>query len=126
MPFPEILQSLMDANNISRYRLSKIIGCSQSTIKYWIDGATVPQNRTMQAIADAFGVSVAFLQGKDEEEKAEETHNNKETSAAEEAIKAALWHDDTDLTKEDIDELWDEIRAYKEFKTAQRRKKKND
>ena len=87
MPFPEILQSLMDANNISRYRLSKIIGCSQSTIKYWIDGATVPQNRTMQAIADAFGVSVAFLQGKDEKEKAEETHNNKETSPVTRTIK---------------------------------------
>ena len=61
--FAEILRNLMSARKITNYKLAKLVHCSQSTIGYWMSGETVPQNRTMQAVADALGVSVELLRG---------------------------------------------------------------
>lgn len=53
------------------------------------------------------------------------TNRNRELSlaaATDSNIKAALWGGDKDLSQEDIDALWDDVRAYAEFKTQQRKK----
>ena len=39
-------------------------------------------------------------------------------------IKAAFWGGETDLSSEDIEELWQETKDFIEFKTQQRKKKK--
>ena len=42
----------------------------------------------------------------------------------EEQIKAAFWGGESELTPEDIEELWQETKDYVEYKTLQRKKKK--
>ena len=57
----------MNERNMTKYKLAKLTGCSQSTVGYWLDGKTVPQNRTMQTVADVLGVSASYLRGETDE-----------------------------------------------------------
>lgn len=66
MSFEKILQNLMNERNLSNYKLAKMVGCSQSTVKYWLDGSSIPQNRTISTVADVLGVSPAYLRGEED------------------------------------------------------------
>lgn len=66
MSFAVILQNLMNERNLSNYKLAKMVGCSQSTVKYWLDGSSMPQNRTISTVADVLGVSPAYLRGEED------------------------------------------------------------
>ena len=128
--FYDVFSEMCLKNGVSKNKAAQEIGLSNSIVTRWKKTGSTPNGVTMAKIANYFGVSVDSLLGLEsepkEEAKAPESSNvqNTNTSAAEEAIKAALWHDDTDLTKEDIDDLWEDIRAYKDFRTDQRRKQK--
>lgn len=66
MSFASLLQNLMSERNLSNYKLAKMVGCSQSTVKYWLDGSSVPQNRTINSLADVLGVTPAYLRGEED------------------------------------------------------------
>lgn len=67
MEFNERLKMLMEKNGITKYRLSKETGLSQSTLKYILDGRTNPQPRSVEIMASIFGVSPAYLRGEEDE-----------------------------------------------------------
>lgn len=58
-----LLEQLMKERNFTAYRLSKILGCSQSSIANWISGKNVPNYENISALADALNVSVDYLLG---------------------------------------------------------------
>ena len=131
--FYDVFSDMCFKKGVSRHKAATDIGLSGSLVTKWKKTGATPSGATMAKIASYFGVSVDSLLGlapetQDEPKKSEESEEPKNTnvSAVDEAIKAALWHDDTDLTKEDIDELWEDIRAYKDFRTDQRRKQKKE
>lgn len=43
-----------------------------------------------------------------------------------ETIKAAFWGGDKDLSPEEIETLWEDVRSYQEWKTAQMKQKKKE
>lgn len=55
------LNRLLAAAEMSRYRLAKITGESEQTIKSVADGAHMPRVSLMARIAEAFGVKVDDL-----------------------------------------------------------------
>ena len=62
MNFAERLQELMQITGITRYRISKEVGCSPSTVTNWLNG-TDPTGDRIQQVADYFGVSADYLLG---------------------------------------------------------------
>ena len=62
MDFAKRLNELMQITGISRYRISKEIGCSPSTVTNWLNG-TDPTADRIQQVADYFGVSADYLLG---------------------------------------------------------------
>lgn len=58
-----MLEQLIKEQGLSNYRLSKIIGCSQTSIANWISGKNAPSYEKISDLADALGVSVEYLQG---------------------------------------------------------------
>lgn len=62
MDFAKRLNELMQITGISRYRISKEIGCSPSTVTNWLNG-TDPTADRVQQVADYFGVSTDYLLG---------------------------------------------------------------
>lgn len=115
-------EKLRAKKGVTKAHIAAAIERTPTAIQDWKQKKSVPNTEQLKIVAEILGTTPEYLMGKTDEPDLPQAKK----SVSEEAIKAALWHDDTDLTKEDIDELWDEIRAYKEFKTAQRRKKKND
>ena len=65
MPFAENLKYLMDAYKLTKYRLAKELGCSQTTISNYLDGITKPRQKAQKQIADKFGITVKELMGDD-------------------------------------------------------------
>lgn len=60
MDFSEILARLQAERQESNYRLAKLIGVHQSTIKNWKNG-TKPQPKHMELLSAHYGVSVEEL-----------------------------------------------------------------
>lgn len=63
MSFAANLEYIKDTLKLSNYKLAKAFGCSQSSIKNWIEGKNIPHPSTRQKIADHFGITMAELDG---------------------------------------------------------------
>lgn len=95
-------------------------GLSKSAVTGWKNGKQ-PNDATVQQIADYFGVSgddLLCTPGIDE--------SGSVIPATDDQMKAAFWHGETVLDSEDIDDLWEDVRAYVQMQTQLRRKKKQN
>lgn len=63
MPFATNLKYIKSIVSFSNYQLAKELGCSQSSVKNWIDGGNIPHKKTRQKIAEHFGITLAELDG---------------------------------------------------------------
>jgi transcriptional regulator with XRE-family HTH domain len=63
----------MQRDGITKYRISKTVGCSATTVANWLSG-TAPTGEYLQKLSEMFGVSVDYLLG-NEEKPAPESRN---------------------------------------------------
>ena len=67
MEFGKRLKKLLDAKNMTEYRLSKVTGISKSTINALVHGASKkPNSETLEKIARALEINVSILLGENE------------------------------------------------------------
>lgn len=59
----ERIESLINRENISAYKLGKDTGISTASLTDWKKGRSSPKFDKLKAIADYFGVSVYYLTG---------------------------------------------------------------
>ncbi len=57
------LNELLKVNKISRYKLAKDLGISQTAIKYWCEDTNEPKITYLKMIAEYFDVSADYLLG---------------------------------------------------------------
>ena len=66
----EIFEQLLQIYGVTPYKVSKATGVSQSSLSDWKLGKITPTTKTLQKIADYFGVTIDYLMsGKEEPEK---------------------------------------------------------
>ena len=121
MTLAERLVSIREENGYTRKRLSDELGKPYATITKYENGQREPGHDYLLLIAEKFGVTVDYILGLETKKAPTETGERKVTD---EEIKAAFWGGEKDLSQEDIDALWEDARAYIEFKTSQKRGKK--
>jgi transcriptional regulator with XRE-family HTH domain len=121
MTLAERLVSIREENGYTRKRLSDELGKPYATITKYENGQREPGHDYLLLIAEKFGVTVDYILGL--ETKKAPTENG-ERKVTDDDIKAAFWGGEKDLSQEDIDALWEDARAYIEFKTSQKRGKK--
>lgn len=63
MKFSQILTELMEAKEISAYRIWKETGISQSIVGKWKSGEKEPSAEYLQKMADYFNVTTDYLLG---------------------------------------------------------------
>lgn len=63
MPFVENLNYIKSKLKFTNYQLAKELGCSQSSVKNWIEGSNLPHTNTRLKIAEHFGITLAELDG---------------------------------------------------------------
>lgn len=97
--------------------LADALGVAQSTVANWEAGRREPNYETTARLADFFHVSVDYLMGRGELPAEGETDG---------ALKAALWGGDADLTEEEMEELWADVREYAAYKAQQCRRRREN
>lgn len=90
------------------------IGLKKSAVTSWKKGRT-PTDANLQKIASYFGVTVESLIDKKNAVSESDT-------ISEDDIKAAFFEGAEDLTKEEMDALWEDARDYMLLQAGQRRK----
>lgn len=106
--------------NIKQVDLAKAVSVSQAALSGYETGKYEPDFDTLKRIAEYFDVSIDYLLGG----KLDSRDN---VSATEDDIKAAFWGGDKDLSAEDMDAMWADVKNFAAF-VAQRKKqeKKRD
>ena len=75
----EILEQLLQKYGVTSYKVSKDTGVTQTSLSNWKSGRSTPNAKTLQKIADYFGVSIEYLMtGKEDSEKKETTLTTKD------------------------------------------------
>lgn len=100
MKFNQILTELMEAKEISAYRIWKETGISQSIVGKWKSGEKEPSAEYLQKMADYFNVTTDYLLG-----------NEKKPAIS----------DDDELSKEEIELIKQYRAASPELKAVYRR-----
>lgn len=63
----EIFEQLLQKYGVTSYKIAKEAGVTQTALSNWKTGRSTPTAKTLQKIADYFGVTVDYLMtGKDE------------------------------------------------------------
>lgn len=128
MNFAERLNALMQSNGVTKYRISKIVGCSATTVANWLNG-TAPTGEYLQKLSAFFGVSVDYLLGNEENPPVQEVQGVDVKDALqqlEEILSAdtALF-DGTCLTEEDRLKAYGGIQFLKAQLAARAKNDKN-
>lgn len=64
----EIFENLLKKNGVTAYKVAKESGVTQTALSNWKTGKSTPTTKTLQKIADYFGVTIDYLMtGKEEE-----------------------------------------------------------
>ena len=70
----EVFEQLLQKHGVTSYKVAKEAGVTQTALSNWKSGRSTPTTKTLQKIADYFGVTIDYLMtGKDESEQKEAT-----------------------------------------------------
>ena len=73
----ERFEQLLQKRGVTPYKVSKETGVTQTSLSNWKSGRNTPSAKTLQKLADYFGVAVGYLMGTEEEEpNATDKENN--------------------------------------------------
>ncbi len=93
----EVFEQLLQKYGVTSYKVAKEAGVTQTALSNWKSGRSTPTTKTLQKIADYFGVTIDYLMtGKEDSEKSE---IKQELSA----------RDERDIAK-DLDRIMGEIK----------------
>lgn len=69
----EVFEQLLQKNGVTPYKVAKEAGVTQTALSNWKSGRSTPTTKTLQKIANYFGVTIDFLMtGKNTNEKTSE------------------------------------------------------
>ncbi|MDR7815140.1 helix-turn-helix domain-containing protein [Lacrimispora sp.] len=100
----EVFEKLIQKYEVTPYKVAKEAGVTQTALSNWKSGRSTPSAKTLQKIADYFGVTVDYLMtGKGESEKKESEIAGREKRFMEYARQLM----DMGITPEDLESLID-------------------
>lgn len=121
--FFDIFKLLCEKKGVSPKKATEDIGLSNSITTKWKKTGATPKGDTLQRIADYFGVTTDYLLTGEETKKAPTPEG--ERGIDEQNLKVAFFRGaDPTLTKEDMDAMWEDARAFRDFIVAKRKREK--
>ena len=123
MTLNKVIKTLRLRKEWTQYELAQMIGVTPKMISFYELGERNPSRKTQQKLANAFGITLEGLIGKNENEKIEkEPMRRSELTRDIENILVTIgaFKEDTIITQEEYDEwlrfLRAQATAYREFK----------
>lgn len=75
----EVFEHLLQKNGVTPYKVAKEAGVTQTALSNWKSGRSTPTTKTLQKIADYFGVTIDYLMtGKEDIVKKDPTLTSKD------------------------------------------------
>lgn len=122
--FYDVYCALCEKNGLTPSGAASKIGFNRASVTVWKNTGKAPKQELLLKIADFFGVTTDYLLTGDENKKAPTQEG--ERSLDDEDLKVAYFRGaDPTLTKEDMDAMWEDARAFRDFIVAKREKEKN-
>lgn len=112
MTVGEKIRVLRKGMGLTQTELGARMGVQKNAVSKWELGRVEIPTGTILALAKLFDVSPSYL--------IDDTPRPPVTEAE---LKAAFWGGEQDLSPGQLDELWEDVRAYAAFKAQQMRKK---
>lgn len=69
----EVFEQLLQKNGVTPYKVAKEAGVTQTALSNWKSGRSTPTTKTLQKIADYFGVTIDYLMTGKEKVEIKET-----------------------------------------------------
>lgn len=76
----EIFEQLLQKRGLTSYKVAKEAGVTQTALSNWKSGKSTPTTKTLQKIADYFGVTIDYLMTGEEKENFTGYYLNDETA----------------------------------------------
>lgn len=113
----DIFEQLLQKFGVTPYKISKETGVTQTSLSNWKNGKSKPSTKTLQKIADYFGVSVDYLMT-GEEKEGDKYYINEETAEMAQALfenrdLRVLFDAAKDASPEDLKTTYDMLMALK-------------
>lgn len=126
--FYDRFEELRTNKGVSRQKACIDCGFSRTAWNKWRDGA-VPNGDGLQRLADYFGITVDYLLGNETELQRSLLNSpdprDSEHEIEEEELKVAYFRGaDPTLTKEDIDEMWEDAKNFRDFIVQKKKREK--
>ncbi len=121
--FYDVYCALCEKNGLTPSGAASKIGFNRASVTVWKNTGKAPKQELLLKIADFFGVTTDYLLTGDENKKAPTQEG--ERSLDDEDLKVAYFRGaDPTLTKEDMDAMWEDARAFRDFIVAKRKREK--
>lgn len=114
---------LVDSQFKEQKEFAAVIGVSDKIVSQWRVGTTRSYRSRIATIAEALGTTTEYLlTGNGPKKKTAPAGVPESDTISEDDIKAAFFEGAEDLSKEEMDALWEDARDYMRYKLEQRRK----
>lgn len=121
--FYDVYCALCEKNGLTPSGAASKIGFNRASVTVWKNTGKAPKQELLLKIADFFGVTTDYLLTGDENKKA--PTQDGERGIDEQNLKVAFFRGaDPTLTKEDMDAMWEDARAFRDFIVAKRKREK--
>lgn len=105
----DIFEQLLQKHGITPYKVAKEAGVTQTALSNWKTGRSTPTTKTLQKIADYFGVAVDYLMTGEEKDGDKYYLNDETAQVAQEIFEnkelRALFDVQKDMEPEDLKAL---------------------
>ena len=113
----DIFEQLLQKYGLTAYKVAKEAGVTQTALSNWKTGKSTPTTKTLQKIADYFGVSIDYLMTGEEKENDRYYINNETAEMAQALFEnknlRVLFDAAKDATPEDLKTTYDMLMALK-------------
>lgn len=114
---------LVDEKYNEQKDFAAILGINPNLPSRWRNRKSTSYQRRLPQIAEALGTTTEYLlTGNGPKKKTAPAGMSDSDTISEDDIKAAFFEGAEDLTKEEMDALWEDARDYMRYKLEQRRK----
>lgn len=114
----EVFEQLLQKYNVTSCKVSKETGITQTALSNWKSGRSTPTTKTLQKIADYFGVTIDYLMTGEEKEDSGKYYLNDDTAEIAQAVfenkdLRVLFDAAKDASPEDLKTTYDMLMALK-------------
>ena len=118
---------LVDAKYKDQKDFAADIGVTDKTVSAWRTRRVKSYGKHLSKIAVVLGTTTDYLvTGDGPKKRGSRPAVSESDTVSEASLKAAFFEGGEDLTREEMDELWEDAKDYIQYKLTQRRRKKND